>query len=525
MATSMPTVTPAAPPRDGLFTEARRSIRDVRSLMAFRVAGLRGRSRRGAKIVIAIFLALTVSCALIPAFSPGAGSSGDAFDVAVLLPTAYLAFLASTTLAIVGAGGGRELLPRDEGVGFPISPTTDHLGALLLAPLNIAWMLQAWALLGFTAYATGGTNLWASQLVVLFWLLAATALAQALAWAIEWIRRGPKGVLIVRSLGVGLALLFCVVVAMHQVTNLLDRSPTLQLAKAVFAGHDGIWLRWILTLVVLAVGLFAAISGGAYVNHAVDRRQPREELKEAGRSVTPRPMPLSDHAALVRTDRASVWRSVPLRRGFLVLAMLPGLVAAAGRLEWDMLPILPGLVAAGGALLFGVNAWCLDATGALWRDSLPVEPEKVFYARVRVLLEILMVAMVIALVIAGVRASGLPTAAELASLVAATLVVCLQVVARSMHWSVRRPFAMDLRSSRGTPAPPSAMVIYSSYLALTSTLTGSLFTITSNATTPMVAVILALPFVIAAIRRIVITAGEWARPDVRAWVVATVSAR
>ncbi len=66
-----------------------------------------------------------------------------------------LAFLITTTLAIVGAGGGRELLPRDEAVGFPVSPTTDHLGALLLAPLNVAWMIQAWAMLGFTAYAVG----------------------------------------------------------------------------------------------------------------------------------------------------------------------------------------------------------------------------------------------------------------------------------------------------------------------------------------------------------------------------------
>jgi len=281
----------------------------------------------------------------------------------------------------------------------------------------------------------------------------------------------------------------------------------------------------LLGVAILAAGFVAAVCLGAWVNHAVARRQPREELKEAGRSVTPRAMPRSDYAALVRTDRASVWRSVPLRRGFVVLAMLPGLVAAAGQLEWQMLPILPGLVAAGGALLFGVNAWCLDATGALWRDSLPVDPEKVFYARARVLLEILIVAMVIALAIAGLRAGALPTSAELVSLVATTLVVSVQVVARSMHWSVRRPFSMDLRSSRGTPAPPSAMVVYSSYLALTSTLTGMVFTITARASSPMWAAIAALPFLIAAVRRIVITAGDWSRPEVRSWVVATVAAR
>ena len=44
----------------------------------------------------------------------------------------------------VASGGGRELLAREHGVAYPVSPTTDHLGALLLAPLNIAWLLQAW---------------------------------------------------------------------------------------------------------------------------------------------------------------------------------------------------------------------------------------------------------------------------------------------------------------------------------------------------------------------------------------------
>ena len=57
-----------------------------------------------------------------------------------------------------------------------------------------------------------------------------------------------------------------------------------------------------------------------------------------------------------------------------MLALLPGLVALAGDFDWDKLTIFPGLVASGGALLFGVNSWCLDGRGALWRDSLPVSP-------------------------------------------------------------------------------------------------------------------------------------------------------
>ena len=58
-------------------------------------------------------------------------------------------------LAAVASGGGRELISRDQGGPHPISPTTDHLGALLMAPLNISWMIQAWLLLGSMAFSFG----------------------------------------------------------------------------------------------------------------------------------------------------------------------------------------------------------------------------------------------------------------------------------------------------------------------------------------------------------------------------------
>ncbi len=471
-----------------------------------------------------VFVVLTIASAVIPAFTPGAVTSARADDMLFLLPTVFLAFLLTTTFAIIGAGGGRELLPRDEGVAYPVSPTTDHLGALLLAPFNIAWVLQTWTLLGVTAYAIGPRNLWAVQFAVILWLVAATALAQAVAWTVEWIRRLPHGIAMVRAFGISLGLGVVALIVTNNVTNVLDRSPTLRVVLVAIYGSAGDWLYWTIGLAALSAASVAAVVLGGWINHAVARRQPREEMNQAVRMVTPREMARSDFAALVRTDRGSVWRSVSLRRGFVVLALLPGLVAAAGQLEWSVLPILPGLVAAGGALLFGINAWCLDATGALWRDSLPVKPEIVFAARVRVLLEVLLVATVATLLVAGTRAGSVPTSAEVASLIATTVVVSLQVTARSMHWSVRRPYSMDLRSSRGAPAPPSTMVGYSSYLALTSTLTGMVFTATAQASDPTWAIVFAVPFILLAVRRLVITAGEWAVPEVRARVVATVSA-
>ncbi len=75
---------------------------------------------------------------------------------------------------------------------------------------------------------------------------------------------------------------------------------------------------------------------------------------------------------LVAVDRASVWRAPALRRGAVVLALLPGLLAAGAQLPWSS---LVGAARAWSrpapALLFGVNAFCLDGPGALWLASLP----------------------------------------------------------------------------------------------------------------------------------------------------------
>lgn len=507
-----------------VLAEARRAAADLRPLVAFRLAGLRGQARRVAWIAGAAVVVSTLVATVAPAFVTSAAESGAAQDARLLLPTAYLAFLLTTTLAIIAAAGGRELLPRDHGISFPISPTTDHLGALLLAPLNIAWILQAWSLLGLTAYVVRPQSLWTAQLTTLGWICFATAIGQLVAWCVEWLRRWPGGVLAVRALGVLLVAAVVVTVMTGRVTDVLDRSPVVSLVVVALTGSTDLGAWALGTAAVLASGLVAVIAG-ACVAHAVARRQPREEMYADAAVVAPRGNPRSELQALVRVDRASVWRSVPLRRGFAVLALMPGAIAAAGKLEWAMLPVLPGLVAAGGALLFGVNAWALDGVGALWRDSLPVRPQLVFAARVWVLGEVLLIATALTLVVAGQRAGGLPTPAELAALVATLVVVSLQVVARSMYWSVRRPFAVDLTSARATPAPPLAMVGYSAYLALTSTITGMVFSTTAQADGPQWALVLAVPFVLAAVRRLVITSREWATPEVHGRVIATVAAR
>ena len=112
-----------------------------------------------------------------------------------LLPTALVGILVIAIVSAAASGGGRELIPREQAVGFPVSPVADHLGALLMAPLNIAWLLQVWTLLGCFAFVAGPAwGLLLTQLLVLLWVVGATALAQVVGWGVEWLRRGPRGV-------------------------------------------------------------------------------------------------------------------------------------------------------------------------------------------------------------------------------------------------------------------------------------------------------------------------------------------
>ena len=212
-----------------------------------------------------------------------------------------------------------------------------------------------------------------------------------------------------------------------------------------------------------------------------------------------------------------------MRRGLAVLAIGPGLVALAGDLTWSQMTILPGLVASGGALLFGVNSWCLDHRGGLWRESLPVSPATVFGARAWVLTEFLLVASFTTIVLAGLRA-GAPTAAELAALLCTWVVVVLQVVTSAMRWSSKRPFAVDLRSARATPAPPVVMVGYSTKLAVTTTLTSLIFSGLAMVDTWQMSVVVALPFVTWSLVRMLHARDMWVDPVSRARVVTTVAA-
>lgn len=511
---------PTAPSSTDRLQRGRQAVADVGPLLRFRAAGVRGRSRTGLKLAVAALLGLTLLVGWLPAYLPDGDDRRS--DVLLLLPSGYIGVLLISIVSAAASGGGRELLPREQSVAFPVSPTTDHLGALLMAPLNIAWMLQAWTLIGATAYVVGPKpQLVLALLPVLLWLAAATALAQVVAWAMEWLRRGRGGIGLVRFLVGSLGMVLAVLIATDRLVPLLDRSPTIRITFGVLHGAEGDLLRWLPVVLALVAITATAVAAGALVAAGVARRPARDELREEASARTARTHPASDLAALVRTDRVGIWRSVPLRRGLAVLALLPGFVAIAGGLDWSMLPILPGLVASGGALLFGVNSWCLDGRGALWRDSLPVAPRLVFGSRVLVLGEVLLLTTGLTLVMASLRA-GVPTLAQLVAVLACALVVTVQVVATSLRWSVNRPFAVDMRSARATPAPPVVMVGYSARLALSTTLTGMLFGAAGYVAWQW-SVLLALPFLLFSAAKLVRTAGQWADPVTRSAVVATVA--
>jgi len=498
-------------------------LRDLRHLVWFRLAQQR-RPRR-LQLMLAVLVSLTLAVAIVPAYLPGAADyeHGRAFDLLLLLPSGYAGFLGLAMVSAVASGGGRELVPREEAVAWPIGPGTDHAGALLLAPLNIAWLLQSWLLLGATAYVVGPGPLVLAQPIALLWLALATALAQLVAWSMEVLRRGRYGVLLTRGLVGVLGLAGFGLVVSGRLSGVLDHLPTVRLVTVIAAATTGPSWSWVGAVVVLVLGLVATVALGVLPARAALRRPARDEQRLETGHYPPRRHPRSDVLAMMRLDRAGVWRAVSLRRGVFLLAAAPGLVALSGDLEWQLLTVLPGLVASGAALLFGVNAWCLDGRGARWRESLPVSPAAGFAARVLVLLELLLASSGATLLLAGLRA-GRPTAAEVTALLCCWLVVALQVVSLSMRWSVRQPYAVDLRSARATPAPPLAMVGYSGRLAVSTTLTGLVFSAVAELSDWWLPLLVAVPYVSIAGIRLIRTREGWLDPVVRSRVVATVAA-
>lgn len=501
------------------------AARDTAHLLAFRARTVR---RRGAALAgSVVVLVLTAAFAWGPTSVDVAAVGSPALDRAIgtlqgNLGAAFVGFLLLAVGAAMGSGGGRELLSRSESAIHPISPVTEHLGALVLAPLNLAWLVQLWSLLAVTALVTPLDSLLGAQVVVLAWVLAATAVGQAAGWAVEGVRRTPHGVVVVR---VGSGLVAAGLAGLHLAGLLVPAVralPTTWLAETMQTS------RWPLAGAVLLGLAVAGVVLGARPARWALGQAPREELRVLSGVHEARHVPeprwgSPDRALLRRLDRGSVWRSVGMRRGLLVLGLGPGLIALVAGLSWSSVMLLPGLTASGAALLFGVNAWCLDGKGMVWRQTLPVSDADVFDVRALVLAECMAVVSGVTIVLALLR-NGLPPLVTGLSVVACWLVVLVQVLAIVMTWSIRSPYSVDLSSPRATPAPHGAMAGYAGRLSLVTTLTGMLFTGVAALPWAWLPGVVALPFLAWSYRKLVRARRRWLAGDERARVVLTVAA-
>jgi hypothetical protein len=212
-----------------------------------------------------------------------------------------------------------------------------------------------------------------------------------------------------------------------------------------------------------------------------------------------------------------------MRRGLMVLGIGPGLVALLAGLEWGTVLLLPGLTASGAALLFGVNAWCLDGKGMVWRETLPVSDTDVFDVRALVVAECMAVVSGVTIVLALLR-NGLPPLVTAVTVLTCWLVVLVQVLAIVMTWSIRSPYSVDLSSPRATPAPHAAMAGYAGRLSLVTTLTGMLFTGVAVTPWAWLPPVVALPFLAYSTAKLLRARRRWLAPAERARVVLTVAA-
>jgi hypothetical protein len=170
-----------------------------------------------------------------------------------------------------------------------------------------------------------------------------------------------------------------------------------------------------------------------------------------------------------------------------------------------------------------VNVWCLDGRGGLWRENLPISPRTGFWVRSIVVAEFLGVAAIVTIALASIRA-GLPQSQEAIALLCTVVVVIVQVVGAAMRWSGKNPYPTDLRSARATPAPPVVMVAYSARLALSTTMTGMVFSGLAQVPLWWLSPVVALPCALWSLGRLVRAADRWSDPVRRSYVVTTVAA-
>jgi hypothetical protein len=494
-------------------------LRQLAALLTLRWQMARAPGVRLGLCLTAVFVLWLLVQAVRVGRSLDVATLGTALEVA---PAAYVGFGVLALVAPLTAGGGQDVVPPDELVALPVRPATQFLGGLLLAPLNLVWIVQLLGLALLTSCLTVDGDLPRGAATTAAYVLAVTALGQALAWTVVGLRRTRAGRRVVGIAGV-LGLAAGVLAVRTGTAGAVQRLSARTVVDGVIAGGDGHLQRWgVVTAGLLAVAV-AALAGGA-----VACRWSLLRPGEPGGQTTHGPVrrrtarrgPLRE---LVAVDRASVWRAPALRRGAVVLAVLPGLLAAGAALPWSSLVVLPALVAAGAGLLFGVNAFSLDASGSVWLASLPSDPALVLRSKALVLTETVLAAVTVAVVAGSVRSPGSPTPTELAAIASSVLLCTAVVVVLSLHASLRRPFRADLRGPRDAVAPPGALALASLRLALPTALVGVILGTAAGTGLWWLPPALALPALGLCALSAARTARRWSDPVHRSFVVHSVA--
>ncbi len=459
--------------------------------------------------------------------------AGGARDALLLTPTAWLAF-ALTSIVAAASTGARTLLPRDQSQAFPIGPLAEHLGALILAPLNAAWIVQAAGLLTLTSWGFSWQHrIPAGLTMTMLWIVFCTAFAQLIGWLMELSRTMAAGPWLVRITAAGMAAAGAALVITGNLGAVLDQAPTTWfIAVAVdprfWPSLTSDLIRGRVSdssvaVVMLVMAAAISIGAGARLVAVLQRRTPRDQIRTEARRYPAREMPESVLALSIRIDRASVWRSVPLRRGLFTLAAIPGGAAALAGLPWHLLVLLPGLAASGAGLLFGVNALALDGPGAVWRESLPGQARILLFARLVVVAEVCALAGAEAAAIGMLRAPGWPDRAELLSVIGSLIASTALVLGRCARWSIAHPYPARLRDARDHPAPHAAMAGYSARLAALTTLIGLVFSLCARWQLAGAAVFFTLAACLWSARSISGAMRRWDDASRRSQVIATVA--
>jgi hypothetical protein len=438
-----------------------------------------------------------------------------------LAPAAFLGFGVLAVVAPLTAGGGNEIVPSSQLVVYPVRPRTLFLGGLLLAPANLVWVVQLLVLTAETAYLTLDGHRLAGGVTTTAFVVCLTILGQALAWGVVGLRQTRVGRRVVGGMSAALVVAAVLIVRGGLGNRFLDASPTHTVVRAIAAGPGQRWLVTTAALLLASAG--GVVLGARACGWALSRPN---DATATGTSVVVRRRPArrTALAELIAVDRASVWRASALRRGGLVLAVLPGVAAIGAAIPWQSLVVLPGLVAAGAGLLFGVNAFCLDGSGAVWLASLPHDPRLVARAKVHVLVETIATSIVVVLVAGSLRSPGTPTAAQVTAILASALASGAMVVATCLALSVRRPHRADLNGPRDAVAPPGALTLASARLALPAGLIGFVLEGASHSEQWWVPAVVAAPIIAACLLWLARSLARYADPQVRSRIVQTVSA-